>query len=385
MKKVNHPGNPNRPKISIVTPSFNQARFLEKTILSVINQNYPNLEYIVMDGGSQDGSVEILNKYQNAISYWTSEPDDGQADAINRGFNRAGGEIIAWINSDDVYIPGSFKKVADIFVADPEIDIIYGDYAIIDVNDKLVKRIIPGAFVKSKLIKSCFIGQQATFFRKTSINKYGPLDTALNFVLDYDFWLKIMYGGGRFYYLNQCLAKHRLWYDCKSQGSSIAMAFEKYALQEKYLRQYPEDSADFREGLCNTSVWIAGLGISENKPEYTSKYLHRIVEISGEWFEDNIENIVNTIARTIYQKHGRNALRIANELVGKDTNLLIRKLNRHILYVLINTLIREKRLTPAVLLQIILYKPFMLIMLLKCVFQHLIKKIEFRTATDENT
>jgi glycosyltransferase involved in cell wall biosynthesis len=108
------------PKISIVTPSFNQGRFIEKTILSVIEQDYPNLEYIIIDGGSTDESVEVIKKYDQHLAYWVSEPDRGQSHAINKGFERATGEIFGWLNSDDWYHPGALKAVAEAFAANPE-------------------------------------------------------------------------------------------------------------------------------------------------------------------------------------------------------------------------------------------------------------------------
>lgn len=115
------------PRISIVTPSYNQAEFLERTIFSVLNQNYPKLEYIIIDGGSTDGSVEIIKKYDKYLTFWVSEKDNGQADAIRKGFARATGEILAWINSDDTYLPGTFLKVAKAFIKNPKVDLIFGN------------------------------------------------------------------------------------------------------------------------------------------------------------------------------------------------------------------------------------------------------------------
>ena len=120
------------PRISIVTPSFNQGRFLERTILSVLNQNYPNLEYIVMDGGSTDESVEIIKKYENYLAYWISEKDNGQSDAIKKGFQKSTGEILAWLNSDDIYLSGALRGVAGFFRDGKGTEVVYGNRYIID-------------------------------------------------------------------------------------------------------------------------------------------------------------------------------------------------------------------------------------------------------------
>ena len=124
--------DPQLVKISIVTPSYNQSPYLEKTIQSVLNQNYPNLEYIIMDGGSTDGSVDIIKKYSKFITYWESNPDKGQADAIYRGFERASGDIIAWINSDDFYLDGALKAVGNYFSKYPSIEWLAGNGIIVD-------------------------------------------------------------------------------------------------------------------------------------------------------------------------------------------------------------------------------------------------------------
>ncbi|GAG62509.1 unnamed protein product [marine sediment metagenome] len=126
------------PRISVITPSYNQGRFLEKTILSVLNQNYPNLEYIIIDGGSTDESINIIKKYENYIDYWVSEKDRGQADALNKGFKKATGDIIGWQNSDDIYLPSVFLKIAELFKQNPKIDIIYGNRFDIDEDNNII-------------------------------------------------------------------------------------------------------------------------------------------------------------------------------------------------------------------------------------------------------
>ena len=131
----------NYSKISIVTPSYNQSQFLERTILSVLNQNYPNLEYLIIDGGSTDGSVEIIRKYEKYLAYWVSEKDNGQADAINRGFQKSTGKILAWLNSDDIYLPGTLLKVSETFNKNPEVDLIFSNIFFIDEYDNRINEL----------------------------------------------------------------------------------------------------------------------------------------------------------------------------------------------------------------------------------------------------
>jgi glycosyltransferase involved in cell wall biosynthesis len=120
------------PKVSIITPSFNQGKFLEASICSVLEQNYPNIEYIIVDGGSQDESVEVIKKYQDRLAWWVSEKDKGHADALNKGFSRATGEILAWLNSDDIYFPNAISEVVAVLTSHPEVGMVYGDAELID-------------------------------------------------------------------------------------------------------------------------------------------------------------------------------------------------------------------------------------------------------------
>ncbi|MBT7818335.1 MAG: glycosyltransferase, partial [Chloroflexi bacterium] len=128
----------NQPLVSIITPSYNQAEYLEKTITSVLGQTYPNIEYIIIDGGSEDGSKEIIEKYQKKIKYWVSEPDQGQTDAINKGFAKANGEILAWLNSDDTYEPHAVAEAVTYLLEHPEIGLVYGDTDFIDAQDRKI-------------------------------------------------------------------------------------------------------------------------------------------------------------------------------------------------------------------------------------------------------
>jgi len=184
--------DPSWPKISIVTPSYNQGQFLEETILSVLNQNYPNLEYIIIDGGSTDGSVEIIKKYEKYLSYWLSEPDKGQADAVNKGWQKASGEILGWINSDDVYAPGAVKLAVSALVENPAIGFVYGDAKVIDAAGGVIGMRKSSPFDFEKLITFDLVPSQPTvFFRRSLLEIIGLLDTSLQMSMDTDYWIRL--------------------------------------------------------------------------------------------------------------------------------------------------------------------------------------------------
>jgi len=176
------------PKISVVTPSFNQGRFLEQTILSVLGQGYVNLEYIVVDGGSADDSVDIIRKYAGRIAYWVSEKDHGQADALNKGFAKASGEILCWINSDDFLLPGALLRLAAEFRE--EDDLIYG--ACLSFSETGYKCVVnrPPEHDYRKLCLSDYIVQPSSFWRRQLWEKTGPLDTSLHYAFDWEWYLR---------------------------------------------------------------------------------------------------------------------------------------------------------------------------------------------------
>jgi len=181
-----------RPLVSIITPSYNQARFLEQTIMSILSQDYPNLEYIIVDGASTDGSLEIIKKYTNQLAWWTSEPDQGQTDAINKGFARAKGEIFAWLNSDDTYQPGAISQVVDALLAHPDSALVYGDANLIDEHGQIIGRFPSRQTNLPKLLRgSVHIPQQAAFFWSRLWMQVGPLDPTFQFAMDYDLWVRL--------------------------------------------------------------------------------------------------------------------------------------------------------------------------------------------------
>ena len=198
------------PKVSIITPSYNQAEFLEKTILSVLNQNYPNLEYIIIDGGSTDGSVEIIKKYEKYLTYWISEKDNGQAAAINKGFKMATGELVAWQNSDDIYLKGAFFRVIEEFKRRADVDIIFGNTYLIDENDCILKdmRFIP--FNLDHLIYYDWnLSTQGTFWKRELFNKIGYLEN-YRVCFDLDWFIRFGKSTQKFQFIRVFLGGYRI-------------------------------------------------------------------------------------------------------------------------------------------------------------------------------
>jgi glycosyltransferase involved in cell wall biosynthesis len=207
---------PSLPLVSIVTPSFNQAQYLEDTIKSVLDLNYPNVEYIVIDGSSTDGSVEIIERYQDRISYWISEPDNGQTDAINKGFNLAHGEIYAWINSDDIYYPNAVSEAVEYLTRTPDVGMVYGDADFINSQGNRIGKFNAEQTSYKRLRRGgVYIPQQAAFWRATLWNQVAPLDTSLYFAMDYDLWLRLA-RISKIKYLPKLWAKFRLHDDAKT-------------------------------------------------------------------------------------------------------------------------------------------------------------------------
>jgi len=231
-------------KISVITPSLNQGAFIERTIQSVLGQvGKFELEFIVMDGGSTDGTLDIVRSYQNGLTL-ISEKDHGQSDAINRGFARASGDILAWLNSDDTYVPGALSAVAETY-RKGEFDWCFGNCRNIDAKDNEIRRGITRykmfqsrRYSLSRLLSRDFISQPAVFFTKRVFQETGPLDLDLEYTMDYDYWLRL---GKRYtpLYINRFLANFRWHKWSKNDANYRASAREAYLVAKKYAQ--PKD------------------------------------------------------------------------------------------------------------------------------------------------
>lgn len=205
------------PLVSIITPSFNQAPFIEATIDSVLGQDYPNIEYIIVDGGSSDKSVDIIERYKNQLAWWVSEKDKGQTDAINKGFARAKGEIFAWLNSDDTYEPGAIRAAVEFLMANPDVGLVYGECNFIDENGQKFGEFNAAQTDYEKLRQGyVHIPQQAAFWRADLWREVGPLDDSFYFAMDYDLWVRLAKISQIKYLPDRNWANFRLHSDAKS-------------------------------------------------------------------------------------------------------------------------------------------------------------------------
>jgi len=199
-----------QPLVSIVTPSFNHVKYIEATMQSVLIQDYPRIEYIVVDGGSNDGTVDVIKKYVDKLAWWVSEKDKGQTDAINKGFARATGSILAWINSDDTYEPGAVAAAVKYLQDHPEVGMVYGDCNFINESGKAIGK-FNSAQTDYRLLRQGYvhIPQQTMFFRAELWEQVGPLDPSFYFAMDYDLWTRIA-ARSQIQYVPQTWANFRL-------------------------------------------------------------------------------------------------------------------------------------------------------------------------------
>jgi glycosyltransferase involved in cell wall biosynthesis len=227
------------PKISIITPSFNQGQFIEETIQSVLSQKYPNLEYWVIDGGSTDNTLQILKKYEKKI-HWLSEKDNGQTDAINKGLQKCTGEIIGYLNSDDLYTPGTLQTVGQYFLSHPTAMWLTGNYLIIDENGTIIQSFVvwykellrhfPSSTV---LAVANFISQPSTFWRKEAVTQAGLFDTALQYCMDYEYWMRL-YQNYSLVVLPNTFSKFRIHKQSKGGSRFTEQFLEEQKVVERY-------------------------------------------------------------------------------------------------------------------------------------------------------
>lgn len=271
-----------QPLVTIVTPSFNQARFLRAAVESVLSQDYPKIEYIVLDGGSNDGSVEILREFAHRLQ-WESGPDGGQADALAKGFARAKGSILGWLNADDALLPNAIAEAVAFFKAHPKIGLVYGDAIYIDTADRTVmpcRHVRPFDLARLRYW-SDYIVQPSAFFRRSAYEAAGGIDASLRWAMDYDLWLKIARDHAVAYV-------PRTWSKYRLQGSNkTAMGgFARLAEVEAMIRRHGLGGlpADFRIEKAALYVKEARLAVAEGAPLRALRaYVSAVATIGTSW------------------------------------------------------------------------------------------------------
>lgn len=213
--------------VSIVIPSFNQVSYLETTLLSVLGQDYPRVETIVMDGGSTDGSVDVIRSYEKRLAYWVSEKDAGQADAINKGMARARGEIVAWLNSDDYYLPGAVRAALRAFERNPDALLVYGNMLAVDERGQTINSFRFKQLTLEDLLSFQIIGQPAVFMRRAAFERAGGLDRSYHFLLDHHLWIRIA-AQGRILHVPQTWAAARYHAEAKNRARASEFGSEAF-------------------------------------------------------------------------------------------------------------------------------------------------------------
>lgn len=274
------------PKISIVTPSYNQGQFIEETIRSVLLQGYPNLEYIVIDGGSTDGSVEIIQKYEPWLKSWVSEPDNGQTNAINKGWRQSAGEYVTWLNSDDLLLPGSLQKSVTVLIKDETLDIVYGN--VLKINEyskplpKPYDRIVAKSFDLYQMLVKWRnpVPQQGFLMRRSLLERIGYLDESFDFTMDFEYWVRIALNGYRGKPISHFLGVFRQHQVAKSSTIQRERIQDRYHIHSKVFEEdsIPDELVGLSDRSKQNLSWNAAYiayraGDARSARLYASKYM----------------------------------------------------------------------------------------------------------------
>ena len=228
------------PSFSVITPSLNQGDFIGRTIESVVSQDVPGLDYMVVDGGSTDQTLGILSRYEGRIG-WVSKRDRGQADAVNKGIRATKGEIIGWLNSDDMYYPEALDRVGCFFRNHPDTDVVYGRGDHIDAEGRVIEPYPTEPWGPDRLKRACFLCQPAVFFRRGVTSRFGLLNDRLQYCLDYEYWLRLAQGGATFFHLEQPLAATRLHPVAKTLRMRLKAVDETIGMLKDRLGHVPDE------------------------------------------------------------------------------------------------------------------------------------------------
>jgi glycosyltransferase involved in cell wall biosynthesis len=302
------------PRISVITPSLNQGRYLRQTIESVLSQNYPDLEYIVVDGGSTDESVAILRQYSDRLTSWTSEPDRGQSDAINKGFARATGEIVAFLNSDDFYLPGALARVAEAFMANPNAGAVYGRSHFV-AEDGHTLRTDGEPFDARRMLDGVYptLTQPAVFVRRDAVGRVGYLDPELHYAFDKEFFWRV-FANYEAVFIPHTLAAMRLHATSKSVALGSRFAPELERIAEKVIARpdaYPRFQIEPRRvrsaALLNGARFLYNNGLYKDAVRALGRSLRLSRRYAAQIVFNEIPRLLlhMTFGRSAYQAAGR--------------------------------------------------------------------------------
>jgi glycosyltransferase involved in cell wall biosynthesis len=294
------------PKITIVTPSYKQGHYIEETIRSVLLQDYPNLEYIVIDGGSPDNTVEILSRYASFLTYWVSEPDKGQAHAINKGFSRATGEIMGWLNSDDVLLPGALHHIAQAFLQNPEHGFVTGLRKRINERSEVTDNFIQDRPTNFYIRHYCCVAQETTYWRRTAWNELGPLNETFQFAMDYEYWLRAVQQGYELKLIPQYLGAYRDYVNNKTNSWLGVYHKDMQRLYHQY--KMGESEAEIHARLGKTWARRYGFYLAMGKRDWTNS--PRLVVLM--WYLFEIPRVFEAIGVAWRVKAHYRSLRVNN-------------------------------------------------------------------------
>lgn len=229
-------GHPDVPRVSVVIPSYNQGRFLERTLRSVLNQDWPDLEVIVVDGGSTDDSVEVIRAHEPYLTWWVSERDAGQTAAIVKGLAHATGDYVTWLGSDDLLLPGAVRRMAEALDRNPEASMVYGGVAFIDADDRVTKCLAYHDMSRESLLyrKHSTIAQPSSLLRRAALDAAGGLDQSLHYCMDYDLWIRLHGWGPSLNLGQEVLSCYRLHGESKTVSAYTRMALEKVRVNRRH-------------------------------------------------------------------------------------------------------------------------------------------------------
>lgn len=270
--------------LTVVTPSYNQARYFDETLRSVISQRDQIHEYFVLDGGSNDGSVDLIRRYENKIDYWVSEKDKGQSDAIHRGFQRATGDVLGWLNSDDVFLPGALRRVREAFDAHPEWDVLTGYHVQIDADTRITGAYrIPRDGADIARWGVLHVCQQSCFFRRRVYEAVGGLDLKLHCVMDGDLWLRMFRLGTKWGHIPAFLGAFR-HHPAAKNSSWLKEYAEEYQYLFKHYPEYCAPSPKHAVGRTAYRVWQV-LNGRRLRSKLESRRLRgrKLTEVYGDW------------------------------------------------------------------------------------------------------